>query len=291
MPSITVLNRLKEEWKQEKTAKGVVSLSAFHESGSVVIKINDDGGGLSKEKILNKAIEKGLVNENQQLSDQEIFQLIFEAGFSTAESVSNISGRGVGMDVVRRNIESLRGQVEIESEEGKGSTIAIRLPLTLAIIDGFQVRVGDAQYIVPLDMVDECIELNESLREKDGNANYLNLRGEILPFVHLKDMFRVKGYEDSERNAEMSDIEGRHRDNIIVVQFGGKKAGFVVDELLGEHQTVIKPLGKVFRNLKGISGTTILGSGEVAMIIDIPEMVSRVVNSQQKTFMSSKTIQ
>ncbi len=273
-----------------KAAKGVVSLSAFHESGSVVIRITDDGGGLSKEKILNKAIEKGLVNENQQLSDQEIFQLIFEAGFSTAESVSNISGRGVGMDVVRRNIESLRGQVEIESEEGKGSTIAIRLPLTLAIIDGFQVRVGDAQYIVPLDMVDECIELNESLREKDGNANYLNLRGEILPFVHLKDMFRVKGYEGSERNAEMKDIEGRHRDNIVVVQFGGKKAGFVVDELLGEHQTVIKPLGKVFRNLKGISGTTILGSGEVAMIIDIPEMVSRVVNSEQKTFMSSKTI-
>jgi two-component system, chemotaxis family, sensor kinase CheA len=254
-----------------KPAKGVVNLDAFHDSGSIVIQIKDDGGGLSKEKILNKALEKGLIQENQQLSDKEIYRLIFEAGFSTAEKVSNLSGRGVGMDVVRKNIESLRGQVEIESEAGQGSTISIRLPLTLAIIDGFQVRVGDAQYIVPLDMVDECIELNESLRGQDDNANYVNLRGEILPFMHLSDMFGA-GEEQDEK----------HRDNIVVVEFAGKKAGFVVDELLGEHQTVIKPLGKVFKNLKGISGATILGSGEVAMIIDIPEMVNRVINSGHK---------
>ncbi|MDH3355451.1 MAG: chemotaxis protein CheA, partial [Chromatiales bacterium] len=172
-----------------KQAKGTVSLDAFHDSGSIVIQIIDDGGGLNKEKILNKAIEKGLVQEGHTLSDQEIYRLIFEAGFSTADAVSNLSGRGVGMDVVRKNIESIRGQVEIDSEMGKGSTISIRLPLTLAIIDGFQVRVGDAQYIVPLDMVDECIELNESLRGSDDNANYVNLRGEILPFMRLSDMF------------------------------------------------------------------------------------------------------
>ncbi|MEH6347318.1 MAG: chemotaxis protein CheA [Bermanella sp.] len=287
-----------------KSAKGVVNLDAFHDSGSIVIQIRDDGGGLSRTKILNKAIEKGLVQEHQQMSDQEVYRLIFEAGFSTAEKISNLSGRGVGMDVVRKNIEALRGQVEIQSEEGKGSTISIRLPLTLAIIDGFQVRVGDAQYIVPLDMVDECIELNESQRGKDGKANYVNLRGEILPFMYLRDLFGIREEPKpvmAKQSAEENGVTGEYlnelltddsgilpadndknyRDNIVVVRFAGKKAGFVVDELLGEHQTVIKPLGSVFQNLKGISGATILGSGEVAMIIDIAEMVSRVINSDQ----------
>jgi len=268
-----------ERMKAGKPAKGTVNLDAFHDSGSIVIQIRDDGGGLSKEKILKKALEKNLIQENQQFSDKEIYHLIFGAGFSTAEKVSNLSGRGVGMDVVRRNIESLRGHVEIESEEGKGTVISIRLPLTLAIIDGFQVRVGDAQYIIPLDMVDECIELNESLRGKDEQANYVNLRGEILPFVHLSDLF---GADEQ--------VDEKHRDNIVVVQFAGKKAGFVVDELLGEHQTVIKPLGQVFQHLKGISGATILGSGEVAMIIDIPEMVSRVVSTGKKNFVSSQVV-
>jgi len=270
-----------------KPLKGTVKLDAFHDSGSIVIQITDDGGGLSKEKILNKALEKGLIQENQTLSDQEIYRLIFQAGFSTADAVSNISGRGVGMDVVRKNIEALRGHVELESEVGVGSTISIRLPLTLAIIDGFQVRVGGAHYIIPLEMVDECIELNEALRGEDEQANYVNLRGEILPFMHLKDMFGDKPLSE---NTEHSDAADKHRDNIIVVRFAGKKAGFVVDELLGEHQTVIKPLGKVFQNLRGISGTTILGSGEVAMIIDIPEMVNRVVNSDKQNFVSSQSI-
>jgi len=253
-----------------KDAMGVVNLDAFHDSGSIIIQIKDDGGGLSKEKILKKAVEKGLVQEGQQLADREIYRLIFEAGFSTADTVSNLSGRGVGMDVVRRNIESLRGQVEIDSVEGEGTTISIRLPLTLAIIDGFQIRVGDAQYIVPLDMVDECIELNETLQSEGEQSNYVNLRGEILPFMHLCDVFG--GDRATDEN---------HRDNIVVVRYAGNKAGFVVDELLGEHQTVIKPLGKVFQNLKGITGATILGSGEVAMIIDIPEMVKRAINANQ----------
>ncbi|PCK07121.1 MAG: chemotaxis protein CheA [Alteromonadaceae bacterium] len=250
-----------------KSARGTVNLDAFHDSGSIVIQVKDDGGGLSKEKILTKALDKGLIPKDHKLTDQEIYRLIFEAGFSTADTVSNLSGRGVGMDVVRRNIESLRGQVEIDSVAGKSTTISVRLPLTLAIIDGFQVRVGDAQYIVPLDMIDECIELTEALRGTDKDANYVNLRGEILPFVHLCDMFDIPC------------TVGEHkRDNIVVVQCAGKKAGFIVDELLGEHQTVIKPLGKVFKNLKGISGATILGSGKVAMIVDIPELMERVTN-------------
>ena len=262
-----------------KPAKGTVSLDAFHESGSIVIQIKDDGGGLSKEKILKKALEKGIVPENHQLTEQEVYRLIFEAGFSTADTVSNLSGRGVGMDVVRQNIESLRGQVDIESEEGVGSTMSIRLPLTLAIIDGFQMRVGDDQYIVPLDLVEECIELDSTLQSENDGGNYINLRGEILPFIQLSEVFGTS-LEKSKK----------HRDNIVVVQFAGKKAGFVVDELLGEHQTVIKPLGKIFQNLKGISGATILGSGEVAMIIDVPEMVNRVINIGQNQFSTSAVI-
>jgi len=300
-----------------KLAKGVVNLDAFHDSGSIVIQIRDDGGGLSKQKILAKAMEKGLVAKGQQLSDQEIYHLIFAAGFSTADAVSNLSGRGVGMDVVRKNIEALRGHVEIDSAEGKGSTFSIRLPLTLAIIDGFQVRVGDGQYIVPLDLVDECIELNESLRSKDENAHYINLRGEILPFMYLRDMFSVthptvtstqsdpegmlgvKEYNATRNYLGDLLVEDGHcaaqrnpeqRDNIVVVRFGGNKAGFVVDELLGEHQTVIKPLGKVFQNLRGISGATILGSGEVAMIIDIPEMVKRIIQRDNIDAVAAKTI-
>jgi two-component system, chemotaxis family, sensor kinase CheA len=263
-----------------KPAMGVVNLDASHDSGSIVIKISDDGGGLSREKIINKALEKGLIQEDQPLTDQEVYRLIFEAGFSTAATVTDISGRGVGMDVVRRNIESLRGQVEIDSEEGKGSIISIRLPLTLAIIDGFQVRVGNARYIVPLDMVDECMELSASLRGNDENSNYLNLRGEILPYVYLRELFGNKQGLDEER-----------RNNIVVVQFAGKKVGIVVDELMGENQTVIKPLGKVFQNLRGISGATILGSGEVAMIIDIPEMIKRVEHSGQQQQLTAHTIQ
>jgi two-component system chemotaxis sensor kinase CheA len=248
-----------------KPENGTVNLSAFHESGNVVIEISDDGRGLSREKIFNKALEKGLIHEGQSLTNGEVYRLIFEPGFSTADSVTNLSGRGVGMDVVRRNIEALRGQVELESEPGKGTKMSIKLPLTLAIIDGFQVRVGDTQYIVPLDMVEECIELNEETSStSNGGENYINLRDEILPFVYLNEYFGTD-----------KDEHGVNRDNVVVVQFGGKKAGFVVDELLGEHQTVIKPLGKIFQNLQGISGATILGSGEVAMIIDIPELIQR----------------
>lgn len=278
-----------------KSAKGTVHLDAFHDSGSIVIQIRDDGGGLNKDKILEKALQKNLILEQQSLTDKEIFNLIFEVGFSTADKVSNLSGRGVGMDVVKRNIESLRGQVDIESEQGKGTTISIRLPLTLAIIDGFQVRVDDTQYIVPLDMVDECIELTDALRGKDAEANYVNLRGEILPFMHLNQVFgRRSRYKSDEEIIQQQIVDDatdeKHRDDIVVVEFAGKKAGFVVDELLGEHQTVIKPLGKVFQNLKGISGATILGSGEVAMIIDIPEMIKRVEDLGNEQSMIEQTL-
>ena len=251
-----------------KPARGTVRLNAYHESGSIVIEVGDDGGGLNRDKLLAKGIERGLVSPNQNLSDQEVYALIFEAGFSTAEAVTNISGRGVGMDVVRRNIEALRGTIDIDSAQGVGTTIRIRLPLTLAIIDGFLMGVGSASYVVPLDMVMECIELSDTERQETREHNYINLRGTVLPFIRLREHFREQG-------------QASRRENIVVVQYAGQKAGLVVDQLMGEFQTVIKPLGKIFGNLKGISGSTILGSGEVALILDVPALIQRAVNQEE----------
>ena len=245
-----------------KPEKGTVRLNAFHESGSIVIQVGDDGGGLDKNRILAKAMEKGLVAEGTELAEEDIFKLIFEPGFSTAEQVTNISGRGVGMDVVRRNIESLRGSVHIDSAPGQGTTIAIRLPLTLAIIDGFLTGVGDAAFVVPLDLVEECIELTGDATSRD----YLNLRGEVLPFLRLREQFGVPG-------------QSRRRQSVVVVRYAGKRAGLVVDELMGEFQTVIKPLGPVFAQLRGIAGSTILGSGDVALILDVPNLIARTTST------------
>ncbi len=244
-----------------KPEQGVLRLNAFHDSGSIVIEVSDDGKGLSKERILAKAMEKGLIESGQNLTDKEIYRLIFEAGFSTAEQVTSLSGRGVGMDVVRRNIEALRGAVDVDSTPGKGSTVSIRLPLTLAIIDGFLVGVGDASYVIPLDMVIECIELDDEDRQ-GGDLGYINLRGEILPYLRLRDAFN-----------ENHDYPAR--ESIVVVQYGSQRAGFVVDELLGELQTVIKPIGKILQGVKGISGATILGTGDVAVILDVYNLVQR----------------
>ncbi len=245
-----------------KPAHGTLKLNAYHDSGSIVIEVSDDGGGLNRDRILAKAIERGLVRPDQQLTDKEICNLIFEAGFSTADVVSNLSGRGVGMDVVRRNIQALRGTIDIESVEGVGSTMRIRLPLTLAIIDGFLVGVGSAAYVVPLDMVIECIELPVRKAE-EGDNDYLNLRGEVLPYLRLRDLFEVEG-------------QAARRENVVVVQYAGHKAGLVVDNLLGEYQTVIKPLGRVFGNARGFGGFTIMGSGEVALILDVPRLMQQV---------------
>jgi two-component system chemotaxis sensor kinase CheA len=245
-----------------KPAKGTLKLNAYHDAGSIVIEVSDDGGGLNKEKILNKAIERGLIADGANLTDKEIYNLIFEAGFSTADTVSNLSGRGVGMDVVKRNIQALRGTVELDSIEGQGSTIRIRLPLTLAIIDGFVVAVGDSAYVIPLDMVVECIELNAWAGDS-GDGQCLNLRGEVLPYRRLRDHFAT-------------DADPVARENVVVVRYGERKAGLVVDKLLGEFQTVIKPLGKLFRGEKSIGGFTILGSGEVALIVDVPGLMGQV---------------
>ncbi len=248
-----------------KPRAGKVTLNAYHDSGSIVIEVIDDGGGLSKQRIRQKAIDKGLIEATAQLSEQEIANLIFEAGFSTAEQVTNISGRGVGMDVVRRNIQSLRGTVDVTSEEGVGSTFSIRLPLTLAIIDGFLVGVAHSNFVIPLETVVECLELQGNA----SDSHYLNLRGEVLPYLRLRDLFEVDG-------------EHPARENIVVIKSGGRKAGIVVDALLGEYQTVIKPLSGLFRHLRGIGGSTILGSGEVALILDVQALVARCAHGEEQ---------
>ncbi|MGB6189884.1 MAG: chemotaxis protein CheA [Aeromonas molluscorum] len=250
-----------------KPSQGTLTLNAFHDSGSIVLEIQDDGAGLDKERILKKALERDIIAPGQQLSEQDIYQLIFEPGFSTAEAVTNLSGRGVGMDVVKRNIQALRGSVELHSETGKGTLVRIRLPLTLAIIDGFLVRVGSAHYVIPLDMVIECVELTEDALQDTLGRDYINLRGEVLPFVRLQHYFDIQSQP------------GR-RENIVVVSHGGQKSGLVVDELLGELQTVIKPLGKLFNHLRGISGSSILGGGDIALILDIPALVQSAIQRE-----------
>lgn len=254
-----------------KPARGRVHLNAYHESGAIVIEVSDDGSGLNRERLLAKAVERELVKADAHLTDQEVFNLIFEPGFSTVEQVTNLSGRGVGMDVVRRNIEGLRGMVELVSPGvAGGTTFRIRLPLTLAIIDGFLARVGEATYVVPLEMVVECTELSAAQQAATADQDYINLRQEVLPLIRLREQFSVSG-------------EIRRRQNIIVVRQGSQKAGLIVDELLGEHQTVIKPLGGLFSHLKGLSGSTILGNGQVALILDVPALIAQVSFREQQT--------
>lgn len=244
-----------------KPAQGTVKLDAYHDSGSIVIAVSDDGGGLKRDKILAKAIERGLVEPGHHLSDDEVYKLIFEPGFSTADQVSNLSGRGVGMDVVKRNITALRGSVDVHSVEGAGTTVTVRLPLTLAIIDGFLVEVGQSVFAIPLDMVEECVAY-----AAEPGHDYTNLRGQVLPFIRLRELFEVQGARPK-------------RENIVVLKHAGRKAGLVVDTLLGEFQTVIKPLGKMFAGVQCISGSTILGSGDVALILDVPALVQQAGQS------------
>lgn len=245
-----------------KPAQGTVRLNAFHDSGSIVIEVSDDGGGLKTDRIFAKAVERGRVDARRVMSVNEIHNLIFEPGFSTAEQITNLSGRGVGMDVVKRNIAAMRGSIGLSSVENEGTTVSIRLPLTLAIIDGFQVAVGGNVFVIPLDAIEECIEY----AQQEG-GDYINLRGEVLPFVRIRDFFNIGGRASS-------------RESVVVVKHAGQRAGLVVDTLLGEFQMVIKPLGKMFSHVKCISGSSIMGSGEVALIVDVASLCEQIVSRQ-----------
>lgn len=242
-----------------KPETGTVELNAFHQSGNIVIEIKDDGAGLNKERIQQKAIENGLIDESTTLADEKIFDLIFQPGFSTADAVSDLSGRGVGMDVVRRNIASLNGSIEVSSETGKGSRFVIRLPLTLAILDGQLVKVGEEIFIFPLVSIVESIQMDDTaINNVGGHSDVLQLRDEYVPIVQLHEIFSVN------KDEPPAD------DNIVVVvETDGEKVGVVVDELLGQQQVVIKSLEENFKKVEGISGATILGDGTVALIVDV----------------------
>jgi two-component system chemotaxis sensor kinase CheA len=247
-----------------KPETGTIELKAYHRGGHIVIEIIDDGRGMDKSKLLAKAIEKGLVEESAIMTDKQILELIFMPGFSTAEQLSDISGRGVGMDVVRRNIQSLGGNIDIISELGKGSTIAIHLPLTLAILDGQSVAVGDETYIVPLVSIIESINITEKMLNKvAGKGETFKLRNEYLPIIRMREIFNVKTGAATKPNEGV----------IVVVEGQGALCGFLVDELLGQQQVVIKSLEANYRRVEGVSGATILGDGSVALILDVPGLV------------------
>ncbi|MEY4428805.1 MAG: hypothetical protein RLZZ182_1494 [Pseudomonadota bacterium] len=253
-----------ERRRTGKPEMGTLRLRAFHESGNVVVEVSDDGRGLDRDRIVNKALQKGLISTADGLSDQEAFQLIFEPGFSTAEQVTNLSGRGVGMDVVKKSIESLRGAITLNSRKGEGTLLQMRLPLTLAIIDGFMVGVGHERFIVPLDVVVECIELPPDALVPE-RPMYLNLRGEVLPYVSLRQTFNIDG-------------ETARRPSVVVVRSGEAKTGILVDALHGEIQTVIKPMSGIFKHMKSICGTSILGTGDIALILDVNQLVQGSVD-------------
>lgn len=248
--------------KQGKGPCGVIRLSAAHSGANVIVKLEDDGAGFNRAKILEKAKRMGIVAEGDDVRDQQLYDLVFRAGFSTAEAVTELSGRGVGLDVVRRNIDALRGTVEIATEEGKATTITIRLPLTLTIIEGFSVTVADETFVVPLEYVTECTELPEDQRKTEASG-ILNLRGRALPYVRLREMFHIPG-------------KAPKRENIVVVKLNEFYAGIAVDQLLGGMQTVVKPLGRALRAVSGVTGSTVLGDGRVGLIVDVPGLLRNV---------------
>lgn len=249
-----------------KNPCGCIRLRAFHDTGSIVIQIVDDGSGLDRTRLMERARTKGLVQPTEELSDAEVNQLIFEPGISTSHAVTELSGRGVGMDVVRREVEALRGTVEVETAAGRGTTITLRLPLTLAIIDGFVVKASDESYVIPVEAVIECIDLPAEERGT-GLSGLINLRGSPLPYLRLRELFNLPG-------------EAAPRENVVVVRNETSQAGLVVDALLGGSQIVIKPLGRLFRGLPGVAGSAIVGDGRVALILDVPRLVRTALSRE-----------
>lgn len=268
-----------ERLEAGKSEEGVVHLNAFHQGGSIVVEISDDGRGLNRDKIIAKAIERGLIKEQDTLTDEQAFRLLLEPGFSTADVVSDLSGRGVGLDVVRRNIEGLGGTVEIRSKLGEGSTFTIRLPLTLAVLDGQLMRIGSDTYILPLASIVESLQMRpESISGVGGDTELYSLRDEYIPIIRFSDVFGV----------------GEHREDLasallVVVEWGEKHVGLLVDELLGQQQVVIKSLETNFKRVRGISGATILGDGTVSLIMDITGLMelSRMDNTIENMNASS----
>jgi two-component system chemotaxis sensor kinase CheA len=253
-----------------KEARGTVHLHAYHRGSSITVEVSDDGGGLKRERILAKARECGLVSPDEQLSDEAVDNLIFLAGFSTHDQATDVSGRGVGMDVVKRNVDELGGSIEVRSETGKGSRFIITLPLTLAIVDGQTVAVGDESYIVPLTAIVESLQMRTaSVNHVVGHGEVLSFRGEYLPVVRLEKVFEARCGREREPSNGL----------IMVVEGDGRRVGLCVDELLGQQQVVVKTLEANYGHVDGIAGATILGDGSVALILDIAGLTRSVSES------------
>lgn len=251
-----------ERSKRGKDETGTIQLKAYYAGTNVMIEVRDDGAGINKERVLQKAFEKGLVKAGDQLSDQDIYTLIFAPGFSTAAKVTDVSGRGVGMDVVSKAVKNLRGDVEVESQEGKGSTFRFRLPLSLSIIDGLLVKISDATYVMPLTAIDKCYELSRKSIKPDSNALVV-LDGDQIPYISLREMFKCE--ESTQAHV-----------NIIVARHENQRVAFEVDSIVDEYQAVIKPLGKSYKNQDFTSGATILGNGTVALVLDLTRLISKM---------------
>ncbi|HBG19973.1 MAG TPA: chemotaxis protein CheA [Desulfobulbaceae bacterium] len=250
-----------------KPASGTIRLGAEHAGDSVLITIYDDGGGINRDAIRKKAIELGMVSPTAELTDQQIYGHIFAPGFSMAAKVTSVSGRGVGMDVVKRGIEGLRGTIVVDSKLGEGTTITLKIPLTLAIIESLLVKIGDSHFVLPLAAIEECVELSGQDIKASHGRNVANVRGHLTPYIRLRDQFDIAG--------ERPEIE-----QIVIVSVQSTRIGFVVDSVVGEHQTVIKPLGVMYQDVKGISGATILGDGSVALILS-PGDLSRMAEAAE----------
>ena len=247
-----------------KPRQGTIRLTAEHAGAHVLISINDDGAGLDAEAIRRKAIERNIISENDKLTEKEIFALIFAPGFSMAEKVTNVSGRGVGMDVVKKGIDGLNGSIVITSKINEGTTITLKLPLTMAIIDGLLVRIAESFFVLPLSAIEECVELTREDVAQSHGQNIVHIRGEVVPYIPLRERFSINGDSPA--------IE-----QVIINRVGEERFGLVVDQVIGQHQTVIKNLGKFYRQIKEVSGATILGDGKVALIIDISQLVQSAV--------------
>jgi len=251
---------------ESKQPRATVHLAARHAGASVLIEVSDDGCGIDAEAVRERAVEKGLVGADAHLTEPEIFALIFQPGFSTAKTITEVSGRGVGMDVVRKSVESLRGTIDVTSKPGAGTTVTLRLPLTLAIIDGLLVRVASSVFVLPLANTVECIELTREGIAQANGKHVVEVRGEIIPYIRLREYFHLR--------AQTADLE-----QIMVVETECGRYGFVVDEVLGDCQTVIKSLSRVYRHVQAISGATILGNGSVALILDTERLAEDAVRS------------
>lgn len=249
-----------ERQARGKPPTGRLTLAARYSGAEVVITVSDDGRGIDRERVRAKAEQSGLVAPGAQIGDAELLQMIFAPGFSTAAQVTSLSGRGVGMDVVKRTVEGLRGAIDIVSLPGQGAAVSLRIPLTLAIIDGLLVRVGQGRYVVPLSAVEECVELTYEQDVRSSGRSLISLRDEFVPFLRLRELFA-------------SSAEPGEHQKVVVVSSGEARVGLVVDQIIGDHQTVIKSLSKLHADVETFSGATILGDGGVALILDVPHLV------------------